>query len=143
LFLAGGGGAGATIRHSETKQISKTLARPHTHLPQPLTKTKTEKIPSFFEPCGLTQLIALRYGTVPVVSHTGGLADTVRDVADAHAPEHERNGFVFSGESCAGVECLGGFEESWEISGRRLNSTQYPQTHKTAHTTFCPQTHHP
>lgn len=36
-------------------------------------------------------------GTVPIVSHTGGLADTVRDVADNGVPEHERNGFVFSG----------------------------------------------
>ncbi|KIZ05811.1 hypothetical protein MNEG_2146 [Monoraphidium neglectum] len=61
-------------------------------------------IPSFFEPCGLTQLISLRYGTVPIVNHTGGLADTIRDVADQGVPDRDRNGFVFSGRGEAAVE---------------------------------------
>jgi starch synthase len=37
-------------------------------------------MPSFFEPCGLTQLYSLRYGTLPLAFHTGGLIDTITDL---------------------------------------------------------------
>ena len=54
-------------------------------------------VPSRFEPCGLTQLYGLRYGTIPVVRRVGGLADTVVDASD-HARSLGRaqaTGFVF------------------------------------------------
>lgn len=51
--------------------------------------------PSRFEPCGLTQLYALRYGCVPVVSRTGGLSETIIDANDAAISARVATGFQF------------------------------------------------
>ncbi len=50
-------------------------------------------VPSLFEPCGLTQLIAMRYGTIPIVRETGGLKDTVQPY---NSYANDGNGFTFN-----------------------------------------------
>lgn len=57
-------------------------------------------MPSRFEPCGQGQMIALRYGTPPIVNRTGGLADTV---IDETSHRREGTGFCFEGATVAGL----------------------------------------
>ncbi len=52
-------------------------------------------VPSLYEPCGLTQMISLRYGTVPIVRETGGLLDTVFDLDNSGLGLNQANGFTF------------------------------------------------
>ena len=49
-------------------------------------------LPSRFEPCGINQMIALRYGCIPIVHHIGGLADTIIDINPGNK---KGNGFTF------------------------------------------------
>lgn len=62
-------------------------------------------VPSNYEPCGLTQMIGLKYGTVPIVRGVGGLVNTVfdRDHEETLPPER-RNGYVFYSQDEQGLE---------------------------------------
>ena len=60
-------------------------------------------VPSAFEPCGLTQLYGLRYGTLPLVHRVGGLADTVVDCTLENLDDGSATGFVFDDLSAQGL----------------------------------------
>jgi len=87
-FLSGAarhrGRVGAVIGYSE----------PLSHLMQ--AGCDAILVPSRFEPCGLTQLYGLRYGCVPIVARTGGLADTIVDANEAALSAGVATGFQFA-----------------------------------------------
>ena len=61
-------------------------------------------VPSRFEPCGLTQMYGLRYGTLPVVRRVGGLADTVVDASAENLRADRATGFVFDAASVPALD---------------------------------------
>ncbi|HKM69778.1 MAG TPA: glycogen synthase GlgA [Stellaceae bacterium] len=65
-------------------------------------------VPSRFEPCGLTQLYALRYGALPLVRRVGGLADTVVDANAASLAEGIATGFAFDDDSPRALMAVAG-----------------------------------
>lgn len=71
-------------------------------------------MPSRFEPCGLGQIISLRYGTIPIVRATGGLAETVIDIGQD--PERG-NGFVF--KDFSSIELVETIERALALYGKK------------------------
>jgi starch synthase len=70
-------------------------------------------MPSRYEPCGLNQLYSLRYGTVPIVRATGGLADTVVDYTHDNLVAERATGFTFVPASPSGLDTA--IERAYEL----------------------------
>ncbi|MBI4353798.1 MAG: glycogen synthase GlgA [Candidatus Omnitrophica bacterium] len=83
-------------------------------------------MPSRFEPCGLNQMYSMRYGTVPVVHRTGGLADTVTDVTPKTLANRTARGFVF--RSHAPQALLQAVERTLQLFADRRAWTQVMRT---------------
>ncbi len=91
----------AAARHPGRVGLVVGYNEPLSHLMQ--AGSDAILIPSRFEPCGLTQLYGLRYGCVPIVAHTGGLADTIIDANEAALAAKVATGFQFSPVSAASL----------------------------------------
>ena len=89
-----GGLLSASARHPGRVGVVIGYNEPLSHLMQ--AGSDAILVPSRFEPCGLTQLYALRYGCIPVVARTGGLADTVIDANEAALSAGVATGVQFS-----------------------------------------------
>ncbi len=89
-------------------------------------------VPSRFEPCGLTQLYALRYGALPLVRRTGGLADTVVDANAVTLAEGSATGFAFDEATPEGLLAalqraiaLYGDRASWQRTMRQAMTRDF------------------
>jgi starch synthase len=89
-------------------------------------------VPSRFEPCGLTQLYALRYGALPLVRRVGGLADTVVDANAATLADGVATGFAFDDDSSPALmsavgraATLFGEREIWQRMVRRAMTRDF------------------
>lgn len=77
------------------KQVSVLIGYDELHAHKLIAAADVMVVPSRYEPCGLTQLYGLKYGALPLVRHTGGLADTVTDCSLENLADRTATGFVF------------------------------------------------
>jgi starch synthase len=83
------------LRERHPRQVGVTLAQDEALAHRIEAGLDIFLMPSLFEPCGLSQLYSLKYGTVPVVRATGGLSDTVADATPERLEAGTATGFAF------------------------------------------------
>ncbi|MDI1296172.1 MAG: glycosyltransferase, partial [bacterium] len=128
---------GAADRHRGRVAVQIGYDEPLSHLMQ--AGADAILIPSRFEPCGLTQLYALRYGCVPVVARVGGLADTVIDANEAALGAGVATGILFPPSdplalhgAIARIVRLHGDKPTWQAIQRAGMRADFSWTHSAA-----------
>jgi starch synthase len=101
----------AATRHPGRVSVIFGYDEPLSHLMQ--AGADAILIPSRFEPCGLTQLYGLRYGCIPIVGHTGGLADTIIDANGAAVAAKVATGVEFTPVTSHGL--MGALRRSFHL----------------------------
>lgn len=101
LAVLGSGEAGLEhhlthLMHGHRRQVSVVTGYNEQLAHRIIAGSDIFLMPSRFEPCGLSQMYAMAYGTPPVVRHTGGLADTVTDSNADTLRDHRASGFAFA-----------------------------------------------
>jgi starch synthase len=89
--------------HSHPRQVHVHVGYDEARAHRLIAGADAIAVPSRFEPCGLTQLYGLRYGTLPIVRRVGGLADTVVDSGPAGSGAAGATGFVFDAATPAAL----------------------------------------
>ncbi len=107
LALIGSGDAGLenAFRQAATNypdQVAVRIGYDETFAHRLIAGSDVIMVPSLFEPCGLTQLYGLKYGTLPLVRRVGGLADTVADTR-LETLDTDATGFVFDAFDAAAL----------------------------------------
>ena len=100
LVLLGAGDRALELAFKERaatypKAVSVHIGYDEAYAHRIFSATDVTLVPSRFEPCGLTQMYGLKYGSLPLVHHVGGLADTVVDCSLEDLANQTANGFVF------------------------------------------------
>jgi len=108
LVILGTGDTHYEIQLSEwaskhADKLSVTIGYNEQHAHQIEASSDIYLMPSTFEPCGLNQLYSLRYGSLPLVTDVGGLADTVTDTNATTIANKTANGFVLEEPTAAGL----------------------------------------
>lgn len=104
------------LAHANPRQVAVKIGYDEAFSHRLIAGGDVIMVPSRFEPCGLTQLYGLKYGTLPLVRRVGGLADTVTDCTLENLSDDVATGFVF--DELSAEDCLRAIRRAYALWAR-------------------------